>query len=78
MDGFAGDKIAAAKVIPDAATVMEPFHVVALAGVKLDLIRQRIGQQTRARRARTGSALRHSPHRPNPLPAVLDISSRPA
>jgi transposase len=30
----------------DSVTVMDPFHVVALAGAKLDLIRQRIQQQT--------------------------------
>jgi transposase len=30
----------AASSNPDAVTVMDPFHVVALAGVKLDLIRR--------------------------------------
>jgi transposase len=39
MDGFAGYKTAAANVVPDAVTVMDPFHVVALTGAKLDLIR---------------------------------------
>ena len=57
MDGFAGYKTAAAEVIPDAVTVMDPFHVVALAGVKLDLIRQRIQQQTLGRRGHTGDPL---------------------
>ena len=57
MDGFAGYKTAAAAVVPDAVTVMDPFHVVALAGAKLDLIRQRIQQQTLARRGRTGDPL---------------------
>jgi transposase len=57
MDGFAGYKTAAAEVIPDAVTVMDPFHVVALAGAKLDLIRQRIQQQTLARRGHTGDPL---------------------
>jgi transposase len=42
MDGLAGYKTAAADAVPDAVTVMDPFHVVALTGVKLDLIRQRI------------------------------------
>ena len=46
MDGFAGYKTAASQVIPDAVTVMDPVHVVALAATKLDLIRQRIQQQT--------------------------------
>ena len=57
MDGFAGYKTAATKVIPDAVTVMDPFHVVALAGIKLDLIRQRIQQQTLGRRGHTGDPL---------------------
>src|SRR5262249_35974825 len=38
-------------------TVMDPFHVVALAGTKLDLIRQRIQQQTLGRRGHTGDPL---------------------
>ena len=57
MDGFAGYKTAATAVIPDAVTVMDPFHVVALAGTKLDLIRQRIQQQTLGRRGHTGDPL---------------------
>jgi transposase len=57
MDGFAGYKTAATDVIPDAVTVMDPFHVVALAGTKLDLIRQRIQQQTLGRRGHTGDPL---------------------
>jgi transposase len=57
MDGFAGYKTAAAEVIPDAVTVMDPFHVVALAGVKLDLVRQRIQQQTLGRRGHNGDPL---------------------
>jgi transposase len=57
MDGFAGYKIAATEIIPDAVAVMDPFHVVALAGAKLDLIRQRIQQQTLHRRGHTGDPL---------------------
>ena len=57
MDGFAGYKTAATEAIPDAVTVMDPFHVVALAGIKLDLIRQRIQQQTLSRRGHTGDPL---------------------
>ena len=57
MDGFAGYKTAATQAIPDAVTVMDPFHVVALAGVKLDQIRQRIQQQTLHRRGHTGDPL---------------------
>ena len=40
-----------------AVTVMDPFHVVAMAGAKLDLIRQRIQQQTLGRRGHTGDPL---------------------
>jgi transposase len=57
MDGFAGYKTAATDAVPDAVTVMDPFHVVALAGTKLDLIRQRIQQQTLNRRGHTGDPL---------------------
>jgi transposase len=57
MDGFAGYKTAATKVIPDAVTVMDPFHVAALAGTKLDLIRQPIQRQTLHRRGHTGDPL---------------------
>jgi transposase len=50
----------AASSNPDAATVMGSFDVVALAGVKLDLIRRRIHQQTPGRRGPyRRSALRH-------------------
>lgn len=57
MDGFGGYKSAAVEVLPDATTVMDPFHVVALAGAKLDVIRQRIQQQTCGHRGRTGDPL---------------------
>jgi transposase len=57
MDGFGGYKTAATGVVPDAVTVMDPFHVVALAGTKLDLCRQRIQQDTRGHRGRTGDPL---------------------
>lgn len=57
MDGFAGYKTAASEVIPDAVTVMDPFHVVALAGAKLDLIRQRTQQQSLGRRGHAGDPL---------------------
>jgi len=32
MDGFGGYKTAATQVVPQATAVMDPFHVVALAG----------------------------------------------
>jgi transposase len=57
MDGFGGYKTAATEVLPEATTVMDPFHVVALAGTKLDLCRQRIQQSTCGHRGRTGDPL---------------------
>lgn len=56
-DGFAGYRTAATAMVPDAVTVMDPFDVVALASAKLDLIRQRIQQQTPGRRGHTGDPL---------------------
>ncbi|MGW3485678.1 ISL3 family transposase [Rhodococcus indonesiensis] len=57
MDGFGGYKHAATSHVPDAVTVMDPFHVVALAGAKLDLCRQRIQQHTCGHRGRAGDPL---------------------
>ncbi|MEU7819160.1 ISL3 family transposase [Pseudonocardia sp. NPDC049154] len=57
MDGFGGYKNAATDTVPDAVTVMDPFHVVALAGHKLDLCRQRVQQDTRGHRGRSGDPL---------------------
>src|SRR5699024_8368622 len=56
-DGFTGYKTATAETLPDATTVMGPFHVVALSGTALDQCRQRIQQATLARRGRTGDPL---------------------
>ena len=42
MDGFTGFKTAAAEEIPDAVTVMDPFHVLRLAGDALDRCRRRV------------------------------------
>ncbi|MGD7708325.1 ISL3 family transposase [Microlunatus sp. Y2014] len=42
MDGFTGFKTAAAEEVPDAVAVMDPFHVVRLAGDALDRCRRRI------------------------------------
>jgi transposase len=57
MDGFAGHKTAATVMEPDAVAVMDPFHVVALAGAKLDLIRQRTQQQTLGRHGHAADPL---------------------
>ncbi len=42
MDGFTGFKTATAEELPDAVTVMDPFHVVRLAGDALDECRRRV------------------------------------
>jgi transposase len=57
MDGFAGYKNAAVEQVPQAVTVMDPFHTVALAGAKLDLCRQRVQQDTVGHRGRCGDPL---------------------
>ena len=57
MDGFGGYKNAAVEALPEAVTVMDPFHVVALAGHKLDLCRQRVQQDTLGHRGRSGDPL---------------------
>ena len=44
MDGFTGFKSAAVEEFPDARAVMDPFHVVHLAGDALDECRRRTGQ----------------------------------
>jgi len=42
MDGLTGYKTAAVEAIDTVTTVMDPFHVVALVGDKLDRCRQRV------------------------------------
>ncbi len=50
MDGFTGFKTAAAEEIPAATAVMDPFHVVRLAGDALDRCRRRVQQQLHGHR----------------------------
>ncbi|PCC49045.1 Transposase [Brevibacterium sandarakinum] len=57
MDAFAGYKKAATEVVPDAVTVMDPFHVVALVGTKLDETRRRLQTELHGRRGRSGDDL---------------------
>ena len=57
MDGFTGFKTAAVEQLPDATTVMDPFHVVRLAGEALDRCRQRAQQQLHGHRGRKGDPL---------------------
>ena len=57
MDGFTGFKTAAAEELPDAVPVMDPFHVVRLAGDALDRARQRVQQDTLGHRGHAGDPL---------------------
>jgi len=57
MDGFTGFKTAATEALPAATTVMDPFHVVALAGDALERCRQRVQQETLGHRGRAGDPL---------------------
>lgn len=57
MDGFTGFKTAAVEQMPDTTPVMDPFHVIHLAGDALDRCRQRVQQATRGHRGRTGDPL---------------------
>ncbi|MBG6192488.1 transposase [Arthrobacter sp. CAN_A212] len=57
MDGFTGFRTAAAEELPSAVAVMDPFHVVRLAGDALDGCRRRIQQATCGHRGRKGDPL---------------------
>ncbi|MBG6192489.1 transposase [Arthrobacter sp. CAN_A212] len=57
MDGFTGFKTATAEELPDAVAVMDPFHVVRLAGDALDGCRRRIQQRTHGHRGRKDDPL---------------------
>ena len=57
MDGFAGFKTATAEELPDAVAVMDPFHVVRLAGDALDRCRRRVQQAIHGHRGHKGDPL---------------------
>ena len=57
MDGSTGFKSAAAEELPGARAVMDPFHVVHLAGDALDECRRRIQQELHHRRGRASDPL---------------------
>ena len=57
MDGFTGFKTATTEELPDAVTVMDPFHVVRLAGDALDRCRRRVQQQLHGHRGRAADPL---------------------
>ena len=85
MDGFTDFKTATSEALPDAVAVMDPFHVVALAGDALERCRQRVQQQTLGHRGRSGDPLYGirrrlrtgadllDPHQLDRLDAVLGI-----
>ena len=57
MDGFAGFKTATTEELPGAVTVMDPFHVVRLAGDALNECRRRVQQDLHGHRGRKGDPL---------------------
>jgi len=57
MDGFTGFKTATQEELPQAVEVMDPFHVVRLAGEALKKTRQRIQQATLGHRGHAGDPL---------------------
>ena len=57
MDGFAGFKTATTEELPDAVAVMDPFHVIRLAGDALDGCRRRVQQELHGHRGRKGDPL---------------------
>ena len=57
MDGFTGFKTATSEELPAAVAVMDPFHVVRLAGEALDQCRRRVQQHIHGHRGRSGDPL---------------------
>ena len=57
MDGFTGFKTATTEELPDAVAVMDPFHVVRLAGDALDKCRRRVQQAIHGHRGRKDDPL---------------------
>jgi transposase len=57
MDGFTGFKTATTEELPDAVAVMDPFHVVHLAGDALDECRRRVQQTSCGHRGRKDDPL---------------------
>ncbi|MGY4644988.1 ISL3 family transposase [Cellulomonas sp. URHB0016] len=57
MDGFTGFKTATTEELPEATAVMDPFHVVRLAGDALDRCRRRVQQDLHGHRGRAGDPL---------------------
>jgi transposase len=57
MDGFTGFKTATSEELPDVVAVMDPFHVVRLAGDALDQCHRRVQQATCGHHGRKGDLL---------------------
>ncbi len=57
MDGFVGFTTATTEELPEAVAVMDPFHVVRLAGDALDRCRRRVQQDLHGHRGRKGDPL---------------------
>jgi len=57
MDGFTGFKTATAEELPDAVAVLDPFHVIRLAGDAVDECRRRIQQAIHGHRGHAGDPL---------------------
>ena len=57
MDGFTGFKTATTEELPDAVAVMDPFHVVRLAGDALDRCRRRVQQDLHGHGGRAADPL---------------------
>ena len=57
MDGFTGFKTATSHELPEATAVLDPFHVVRLAGDALDRCRRRVQQDLHGHRGRSTDPL---------------------
>lgn len=57
MDGFTGFKTGTTEELPEAVAVMDPFHVVRLAGDALDRCRRRVQQDLHGHRGRKDDPL---------------------
>ena len=57
MDGFTGFKTATTEELPRAVAVMDPFHVIRLAGDALDRCRRRVQQDLHGHRGLAGDPL---------------------
>jgi transposase len=57
LDGFTGFKTATSEELPEAVAVMDPFHVVRLAGDALDRCRRRVQQGLHGHRGRKDDPL---------------------